>query len=340
MGERCNNGIYVELRRAPAQQQGFTLLELSIVLVIIGLVVGGILLAKDLIEQAAVVGQVAQITKYNAATVTFRAKFDAFPGDMDSVTASRNGFAARGTDCSGNPCAGEGDGNGLIEGYISGRSPPNGPYEMIGETVMFWSDLTYANGMNLNMIEGSFNVASSSSSQGGCAIPGACLGYTNLSLSQLLPVAKLGKGNYVYVWSEFGTNYFAVSAVGSIFSGGLLQIGTGTNNPDGTFTGLSMTPGQAYAIDLKMDDGYPLTGSVIAVAVDWGSRYINARACMNMQVQFSSPAMTTQCINAGASAPAADTCMDNGNVSGAQFHYTLNQNSGNNPACALSFQFQ
>lgn len=44
-------------------QSGFTLIELSIVLVIIGLIVGGVLVGRDLIKAAEVRAQVSQIEK-------------------------------------------------------------------------------------------------------------------------------------------------------------------------------------------------------------------------------------------------------------------------------------
>jgi prepilin-type N-terminal cleavage/methylation domain-containing protein len=47
------------------RQTGFTLIELSIVLVIIGLIVGVILVGPDLIEAATIRSQISQIDKYN-----------------------------------------------------------------------------------------------------------------------------------------------------------------------------------------------------------------------------------------------------------------------------------
>src|SRR5579871_3923101 len=89
---------------------GFTLIELSIVLVIIGLIVGGILTGRDLIDAAAQRAQIAQIEKYNTAVNTFRIKYGYLPGDIPDPYASNFGFQARGS------VSGEGDGNGIIEG--------------------------------------------------------------------------------------------------------------------------------------------------------------------------------------------------------------------------------
>src|ERR1700759_2898335 len=92
-------------------EQGFTLIELSIVLVIIGLIVGGILVGQDLIKAAEVRAQISQIEKYNSAMNTFRAKFAAIPGDMPPAVANQFGFTT-GTNCVGT--FGQRDGNGLL----------------------------------------------------------------------------------------------------------------------------------------------------------------------------------------------------------------------------------
>ena len=73
---------------------GFTLLEMSIVLVVIGLIVGGVLVGRDLISAAYTRAQISQIEKFNTAVNTFYGKYQALPGDMNNSVASTFGFSA------------------------------------------------------------------------------------------------------------------------------------------------------------------------------------------------------------------------------------------------------
>ena len=116
---------------------GFTLIELSIVLVIIGLIVGGVLVAQDLIKAAETRSQLAQLEKYSTAINSFRNKYGYLPGDIPEPYASRFSFQPRGT----NP--GEGDGNGFIKGYTNFCGAMG--ISTLGEGILFWSDLSSAN---------------------------------------------------------------------------------------------------------------------------------------------------------------------------------------------------
>jgi prepilin-type N-terminal cleavage/methylation domain-containing protein len=63
------------------KQQGFTLVELSIVLVIIGLLIGGILAAQSMINTTKIQAFVRQIGQFDAAIANFKDKFQSLPGD-------------------------------------------------------------------------------------------------------------------------------------------------------------------------------------------------------------------------------------------------------------------
>jgi prepilin-type N-terminal cleavage/methylation domain-containing protein len=62
-------------------RNGFTLVELSIVLVIIGLLIGGILAAQSMIETTKVGAFVRQIGQFDAAVSNFQTKYNQLPGD-------------------------------------------------------------------------------------------------------------------------------------------------------------------------------------------------------------------------------------------------------------------
>lgn len=86
--------------------RGFTLLELSIVLVIIGLIVGGVVAGQDLIKAAQLNKLMNEVESYRVATNAFKFKYDALSGDLkgaDDYWASTI----------------EGNGNGQVSGTES-----------------------------------------------------------------------------------------------------------------------------------------------------------------------------------------------------------------------------
>ena len=78
--------------RSNMKQQGFTLVEIAIVLVIIGLLLGGVLKGQEMIKSAKVKSQMQQIDGISAAFNTYQDRFSALPGD-DANAAANTGVA-------------------------------------------------------------------------------------------------------------------------------------------------------------------------------------------------------------------------------------------------------
>lgn len=88
-------------------QAGFTLVELAVVMIIIGLLIGGVLKGQELITNAQITATVAQLKGIEASTSSFRDSYAALPGDMRSPNT-------RLPNCSAAPCSTAGDGNGRL----------------------------------------------------------------------------------------------------------------------------------------------------------------------------------------------------------------------------------
>ncbi len=85
------------------QQIGFTLIELAIVLVIIGLLLGGVLKGQELINSAKVKNMAADFRNVPVYIYGYQDKFKALPGDDANAVAHVGSVAS-------------GDGDGKIEG--------------------------------------------------------------------------------------------------------------------------------------------------------------------------------------------------------------------------------
>lgn len=228
--------------------QGFSLVELSIVLVILGLLTGGILAGQSLIRAAELRSITTDTQRYVTAVYTFRDKYFAIPGDMSAATTF---WGFQGTtaapDCVSNSgittvsasgtCDGNGDGI-LYYGVTNGGT---------GEVWQFWRQLVFA-----GLIEGSFTgiagPGSTTNSVRGVNTPAAKPAYVGWNIQYTSAASVQGGGNPNLYVLEYGNN---------------ITLGAKTT-ASGGFGQAFAKPEDAWNIDTKMDDGKPASGMVIA----------------------------------------------------------------------------
>src|SRR5512140_628006 len=111
-------------------QKGFTLVEIAIVLVIIGLLLGGILKGQEMITQAKIKNVVADFSGISAAYYGYQDRYRAIPGDDPNAT----------TRWTTAPAAIAGDGNGIVPGTYNSACPA---VAVAGtpETCLWWDHL-------------------------------------------------------------------------------------------------------------------------------------------------------------------------------------------------------
>ncbi|EMB14859.1 type II secretion system protein [Rhodopirellula europaea] len=239
-------------RDAMKRQEGFTLIELSIVLVIIGLIVGGVLVGQDLIRAA----EDRQIISYRdellTAVNTFRLKYGDLPGDFDKATQ----FWGSDIGCPNSPdniipkqatCNGNGDGQ--VDGAIRPGSYGTPSWQYQVEVLKFWQHLA-----NAELIKGQYSGApvtiNDESHVVGITAP-------KLPISKKVGIGFAGLWNMTLTGTFNG--YFRNVQYNNVF-----WIGKEVTNsrPDDPF----MLPERAYGIDLKIDDGRPGTGAIRVLA--------------------------------------------------------------------------
>jgi len=162
-------------------QSGFTLIEIAIVLVIIGLLLGGILKGQELINSAKVKNLATDFKNIPVFIYGYQDKFRALPGDDKQVTTHLTNATLATTPASS-------QGNGVIDGAWNSATATD-------ETVLFWQHVRLA---GLAPGETVVNVAVGNTYMPTNAVAGP-IGITNSGTNNPItqPVATALKGSYI-----------------------------------------------------------------------------------------------------------------------------------------------
>ncbi len=166
--------------------KGFTLVELSIVIVIIGLIIGGVFKGSELLKNSELKAFVSEVNEYKAAVTTFKDIYKYLPGDMVGATTY---WAS----------AADGDGDSTIDAETS-----NEPFSAMQE--MQLAGLidgnftgTWGTGFTPSTATLSGNIPVSSTGRAGAMIYIKCCSSTDYART-------ISFNNYVNIFSIYTTN--------------------------------------------------------------------------------------------------------------------------------------
>jgi prepilin-type N-terminal cleavage/methylation domain-containing protein len=232
------------------RSQGFTLVELSIVLVIIGLLAGGIMVGRDLIHAAELRAIISEVDKFKTAVNTFRVKYDCIPGDCTHATdywladggcpISPVALAPREETCNGG-------GSGKINEWTTAH---NEGYWVYPQTMFrFWQQLA-----NAGLIGGKY----SGTQAEGDAIAEA------MAISLDIPASRVsGSGWFIHYWAQ-DPNFPGYD--GNTANKNFFTLIGGTTEPFYPLGGgylRAISSQDMWNIDTKMDDGISYSGRVV-----------------------------------------------------------------------------
>lgn len=210
----------VELKNI--KKQGFTLVELSIVIVIIGFLVAGIAAGSNMIKQAQIRSVILDLQNYQTSFNNFKAKYGGVPGDI-SKASSYWPNAGQCTDTLLNLPLCNGNDDGQIE-YDDGSGNT--------EVVRTLKHLSLAGMIN-------------------SLIPAITATPDPLIPGSNAPVSKISGAGYFFVY------YQAINENVAILGKPIQGVSPGFP----VLTDGAMTPEDAFNIDQKIDDGI-ITGGV------------------------------------------------------------------------------
>lgn len=236
--------------------RGFSLVELSIVLVILGLLTGGILAGQSLIRASQLRALSTEYSRYLTATQSFHDKYLSLPGDMPNATDFWNAAHTTAATCVTTPSTDQKTCNGNGDGIIKPSTGSN-------ESYRYWQQLA-----NAGLIEGTYD--------------GITHGSTNFSSTLAnSPVSKLDGGLW-FIW-----DHGQLTSSAAYFDGmyrNFLTVGGMMANYSPSMALLK--PEEMWNLDVKMDDGKPATGKVVILADAGMASCVNTTTTSNLAADY------------------------------------------------------
>lgn len=220
------------MHHTPRNVSGFTLVEMSIVLTIVGLIVGGVIAGKSILEGAERRSIITDVQRYIEAVQNYQTKYGSLPGDNFEATTIWGAAHATPATCittnSGTVATCDGNGNGQI-------GDAGNEYEMWRA----WHQLSAG-----GFIEGKFT-----------GIAGS--GGTNHAVANSnVPENKIKGTGFTLRYLGTGSgDYYPLTDYGHILEYGANTTATITN-------GVTLLAEDALSIDDKVDDGLPGSGTI------------------------------------------------------------------------------
>ncbi len=234
--------------------QGFTLLEIAIVLVVIAITTGGIIYARDMLRNSELRSAISESEYYIRALNTFKDKYGELPGDFSTATSTWEAAHADQATCITTitdikkTC--NGDGSGMIADQTEATA--------YHEQFHAWQHLRLAGMIESEVTPISspgeaqrktvgYNIPSSKLSSAGWGIVGLPIDYIKLNSTVIAYTENDFAPNNILI---LGGNYF--------------------DDNDKPFQKPVLRTAEAKSIDSKVDDGRPVNGKVVAQAPNNG----------------------------------------------------------------------
>lgn len=233
--------------------RGYSIIEISIALIVLALIFAGIATASSFIEQSLLRSVISDVNRFHASIDGFKDAYSYYPGDYPNAYRRWGAGSPTCTNSSGFATSCNGDGDGKIE-FASGNNAPV-------EDLLVWRHLT-ASGFLMGIYSGTTNGGSARFAEG-------------------INSPKSGFESATYSFHDLISTQYGF--LGKVTHYG--TVGAGTENIPSYG---SVSASEAYYIDSTIDDGKASSGNVIALrANDVGSGCVDNPLASSPTYDFS-----------------------------------------------------